>query len=104
MEENTVYYGSVEYKYKPGSSGYGKYNGGFVYIFVNARDVLDCIPKIEKEFKELNIEILGIEFLSKYDEIPWETEEEQIRYDSLAKEAHETGDFITDSFYAYEDE
>ena len=99
-----IYYGEVEYKYLPGSDGHGKFKGGFVYIFTNAFDVLDCIPKLKDAFNELNLEIISVSFLAIYDNIPWEYEDAQKRYDKLAEEAKTTDEFIFDDFWAYEED
>lgn len=99
-----VYYGSVEYKYKPGAINYGKYKGGFVYIFLKAMDVLECISKIKSEFDELNLEITAIEFLTPYEETPWENKADQVKYDSLAEKAQTDNGFVFDDFYAFEEE
>lgn len=76
--------------------------GGFVYLFFKAKDVFDAIPIIEKEMENEGLSITQIEFVSQYDEIPWESEEEQKMYDSLAKEAELTGEVVWDKIFAYE--
>lgn len=100
----TLYWTSIEYKYLPGSSKHGQCKGGIVYAFVSAHDVRDTLKKFEQEMNSLNLEISCIEFVSPYENIPWDTPKEEKKYKQLAKEASETGDVICDDFYAYEDD
>jgi hypothetical protein len=99
-----IYWTSIEYKYLKGSINFGKFEGGFVYAFVRATDVRDALTKFSSEIESLNLGITNIEFISPYDDIPWETEEEQDKYDSLANEALTTKNVICDKFFAYKDE
>ncbi len=83
-------------------SAYEDCVGGFVYLFLNAHDVREAIPKIEAALAEEDLRINQIEFVALYDEVPWDTEEEQILYDSLAKQASESEEVIWDEIFAYE--
>ena len=82
----TVYWTSVEFDILD-PSAYEDCVGGFVYLFLNSRDVREAIPKIEATIQEEGLEIRQVEFVSPYDEIPWDSQEDQILYDGLAKEA-----------------
>ena len=99
-----IYWTSIEYKYLKGSINFEKFEGGFVYAFVRASDVRDALKKFTSELKSLNLDITNIEFISPYENIPWDTGEEQSKYDSLAKETLRTENVICDEFYAYEDD
>jgi hypothetical protein len=98
-----AYWASIEYKYLKGSINYEKYEGGFVYVFVSATDVRDALKKFSSELESLNLGVANIEFVSPYDGVPWDTEEEQHKYDGLAKQTLSTDSVICDEFYAYED-
>jgi len=81
-----VYWTSVEFDILD-PPAYEDCVGGFVYLFLKAHDVREAIPRIEAAIKKEGLRISQIEFVSPYDEIPWDSEEEQIQYDSLAEEA-----------------
>ncbi len=96
-----VYWTSVEFDIVD-PSAYENCVGGFVYLFLKAGDVREALPKIETAIEEEGLRIDNIEFVAQYDEIPWDSEEEQIQYDSLAKEAQECEEVIWDEIFAYE--
>lgn len=96
-----VYWTSVEFDIV-NPSAYENCVGGFVYLFLKAGDVLGAIPKITKAIEEEDLKINQVEFVSPYDDVPWPSEEEQIKYDSLAKEAESTDDVVWDEIFAYE--
>lgn len=96
-----IYWTSVEFDIT-NPSLYENCVGGFVYLFFKAKDVLDAIPKIEKAIEEEDLKINQIEFVSQYDEIPWDSEEEQVKYDSLAKKAESGEGVVWDEIFAYE--
>ncbi|MBU4128176.1 MAG: hypothetical protein KKH84_04555 [Proteobacteria bacterium] len=97
-----LYWTSVEFEIL-NPSEYENCIGGFVYLFFKAYDVRDAIPKIENAISEENFKIIQIEFISEYDEIPWDTEEEQKLYDSLASKAQDSDEIIWDDLYTYEE-
>ncbi|MCP3944228.1 MAG: hypothetical protein GY710_22510 [Desulfobacteraceae bacterium] len=97
----TVYWTSVEFDIVD-PSAYEDCVGGFVYLFLKAFDVRGAIPKIEAAIEEEGLKINQVEFVAQYDEIPWDSEEEQIQYDSLAKDAGECDKVIWDEIFAYE--
>ena len=96
-----VYWTSVEFDIVD-PSAYENCVGGFVYLFLKARDVRGAIPKIETAIEEEGLRINTIEFVAQYDEISWDSEEEQILYDSLAREAKEGEEVVWDEIVAYE--
>ena len=96
-----VYWTSVEFDIVD-PSAYENCVGGFVYLFVNARDVRGAIPMIETAIEGEGLRINAIEFVAPYDEISWDSEEEQIQYDSLAREAKEGEEVVWDEMVAYE--
>lgn len=98
-----IYWTSIEYEYLEGSINFNKFKGGFVYAFVKAADVRDALNKFSKEIGSLSLGIKNIEFISPYDDIPWDNDVEQKKYDNLAKEALRTENVICDEFYAYEE-
>jgi hypothetical protein len=96
-----TYWTSVEFDILEPSQ-YENCIGGFVYLFLKAKDVLDAIPKIKNAIIQEDLKINQIEFVSEYDEVPWDSEEEQIKYDSLAKKAGACEDVVWDEIFAYE--
>ncbi len=99
-----VYWANIEYLYEKGSINYGRYAGGFVHAFVRAIDVRDAIKKFENDLNSLYLSIKRIDFVSIYEDIPWDTEKEQNLYDHLAEQASQTEDVVCDEFFAYEEE
>jgi hypothetical protein len=97
----TLYWTSVEFDI-PDPSAYEDCVGGFVYLFFNASGVRGAIPIIETAIKEEGLRLNTIEFVSPYDEVPWDSKEEQLQYDSLAKEAKEGETVVWDEIVAYE--
>jgi len=95
-----IYWTSVEVDIV-NPAAYDNCVGGFVYLFIKAEDVLDAIPKIKKAIEEEDFKINKVEFISEYDDVPWDSEEEQKKYDSLVKEA-DSGEVVWDELYAYE--
>lgn len=96
-----LYWTSVEFDILDPSE-YEDCIGGFVYLFFQAKDVRHSIPIIEKQLADEGLAITEIEFISQYDDISWETEEDQKKYDALAKEAQSTGEVVWDEIFAYE--
>ncbi|MCK5836305.1 MAG: hypothetical protein KAH09_03480 [Desulfobacula sp.] len=96
-----VYWTSVEFDIV-NPEDYENCIGGFVYLFLKARDVQDAVPKIQESIGEEGLTIDTIEFVSPYDETPWDTKEDQIQYDALAEEAQNSGEVVWDQISAYE--
>ncbi|THB79966.1 MAG: hypothetical protein D3926_09590 [Desulfobacteraceae bacterium] len=99
-----VYFSTIEYTYSRKAASYGKYKGGSVYAFVRARDARDALEKFEKRIKALNLEIDRVDFIAMYEGTPWETKEDQEKFDNLAKEASQADDVICDDFYSYKED
>lgn len=76
--------------------------GGFVYLFLKARDVKNAIPKIEKTLEEEGLKVNTIEFISQYENIPWDEPEDQLKYDALAAKAENSNEIVWDEISAYE--
>ena len=96
-----VYWTSVEFDIVD-PSAYEDCVGGFVYLFLKAADVREAIPKIETAIEEEGLRINQIEFVAPYDETPWNSEEEQLQYDALAREALLCDAVVWDEISAYE--
>jgi hypothetical protein len=97
----TVYWTSIEFDIV-NPADYEDCIGGFVYLFLNVRDVQDAMPQIKKAIEEEDLRINHIEFVSPYDETKWDTQEDQILYDGLAKEAGNSDEIVWDQISAYE--
>jgi hypothetical protein len=98
-----VFYSDIEYLYK-NIEDKPSPKGGFVLVFVQAFDVREAISKITNELESLDLEIKLISYVAIYDNIPWENEKEQLKYDNLALQAKNCDHVICDTFYAYIDE
>ena len=95
-----VYYSSIEYTNPQGSS----HIGGFAYGFMHGVDVRDVMPKFIADLEAQKKEIRSVEFIAIYDDIPWDTDEDQKYYDGLAIEASRSGTVVWADFFEYEDE
>ncbi len=97
----TLYWTSVEFDIL-NPAAYEDCVGGFVYLFLNARDVQDAVPKIKAAVENEDLKIDQIEFVSPYEGIPWDSKEAQSHYDALAAEAASGNEIIWDEISAYE--
>jgi hypothetical protein len=97
----TVYWTSVEFDILD-PSVYEDCVGGFVYLFLSAKDVREAIPRIEAAIEEEGLKISQVEFVSPYDETPWDSQEDQILYDGLANKAAACDAVVWDEIFAYE--
>ena len=102
MAETEVYYTNVEVTFAEGTEHHGKLAGGFVYAFVRAHDVREALPPILEELEACGLEVLEVEFLAPYRDVPWESDEDQQLYDGLAAEAAASADVILDDIEAFE--
>ncbi len=96
-----IYWTHIEFKYLPGSEHFGECEGGFVYAFVQAKDVRDALPRFLDEMKANKFGTMNVDHVSMYDSIPWETDEDQKKYDALAEKAKGTTNVILDTISAY---
>ena len=97
----TLYWTSVEFDIND-PSDWENCVGGFVYLFLEAQDVRDAIPRIEAAVAQEDLALTQIEFVTPYDGIPWEDEADQALYDELAGEAAGGDEVVWDEIYAYE--
>ena len=100
--DKLVYWSNVEFSYLEGSKHYGEFEGGFVYCFVQGRDVRDALEQFQIEFAGRKLGMVFVEFVSLYAEVPWQTEQDQIHYDSIATRASVSEEVMFDSFEVYE--
>ncbi|HRX55997.1 MAG: hypothetical protein R3F31_23490 [Verrucomicrobiales bacterium] len=100
--EKLVYWANIEFTYEPGSKHHGEFEGGYVYVFVQAMDARDAMDQFQLEFASLKLGIRFVEFVSLYAEVPWHSEEDQEHYDAIATLASSTEEVIFDSFEVYE--
>ncbi|MCG8633400.1 MAG: hypothetical protein MI863_06195 [Desulfobacterales bacterium] len=97
----TLYWTSVEFDIL-NPAAWEDCVGGFVYLFFNARDVQDAVPKIKAAVEAEDLRVNLIEFVTPYEGIPWDSEEDQAQYDALAAEAASGDQIIWDEISAYE--
>jgi len=98
-----IYWSSIEYLYLKDAVSYGKFSGGFVYIFSLAEDARDALRKFCDELNSLNLEVKSVEFIAEYDDVPWENFEDQKKHDDLANMALETKSVVCGDFMGYID-
>lgn len=96
-----LYWTSVEFDMVDPSS-YDGCVGGFVYLFFKAKDVIEAMLIIQKAIEEEDLRIIQVEFVTPYDEIPWDSQEDQQKYDALAREAEAGDEVVWDDIFAYE--
>jgi hypothetical protein len=101
-DENRVYWANVEFTYEKGSAHHGIFEGGIVYGFARAYDVRDALDKIVKEFEDRKLGVRVVDYVTEYNEVPWETEEDQLHFDGVAALTGSTGEVFLDSFEVYE--
>ncbi len=94
------YWASVEFLYENPDE---PKIGGFVYLFLRAKDVRDAIMRFEPKYSELQLKIFNVEFVAPYLDIPGETEEEELKYAQMSIDAKKTSSVVFDVFYAYKD-
>jgi hypothetical protein len=105
MNNQKIYWTSIEYVYSTQSSEFGKVAGGFIYGVVKASDDREALNKFTDELKRQSIDVKKIEFISLYDiKMEWETEEQTNNFMELYKEAQSSNKVLFDTCYAYETE
>ncbi len=97
----TIYWTSVEFDIN-NPTEYEDCIGGFVYLFLKAEDVQDAMTKIQGTIAEEDLSVKHIEFISPYDQTKWDTKDDQVLYDGLAKEAGDSNEIVWDQISAYE--
>ena len=102
QEDLRVYWANVEFSYEEGSAQHGIFEGGIVYAFVRAFDVRDAIDKIEEECESRDLAVRAVDYVAEYNEVPWETEEDQLHFDGVAALAGSTREVFLDSFEVFE--
>lgn len=94
----TVYWTSVEYEYKFKNN----LRGGFVYIFIKARDAISAYEIIKEDLTSKDLIPISWDFICPYDfNTKWDTEEETLCYKGLYEKALNSKRCVYDSFYAY---
>ena len=97
-----VFWSNVEFTYKEGSKHFGEFEGGLVYCFVQATDARDALEQFQIEFAGRKLGMRFVEFVSLYNNVPWQTEEDQSHYDGIAAVAAASEEVVFDSFEVYE--
>ena len=94
----TVYWTSVEYEYKVKKN----LEGGFVFIFVKARDAISAYEIIKEDFASKNLVPISWDFICPFDvNTEWDSEEETLYYKGLYEKALKSKRCVYDNFYAY---
>jgi hypothetical protein len=101
--ESKVFWIGLEYDYLKGHESYPKLEGGFVYAFINGKDVRDVLNRLLVELDELQLKPIEVEFISPYEEdTEWESDEITNHYLELYQLSQESKEVIFDTFEAYE--
>ena len=102
QQDSRVYWANIEFTYEAGSAQHGLFEGGVVYAFVRAYDVRDALDKMEEEFEDRNLGVRAVDYVTEYNEVPWENGDDQLHFDGVAALAGSTGEVFLDSFEVYE--
>ena len=100
---NKVYWTGIEYSYAPSSKHYGALKGGFVYCFVRANDCREVLDRVTEEMDNQEMIPTAFEFISPYNNIEWETQEESAHYQILSSEALKSDKVVFDDYYAFKE-
>lgn len=100
--ESRIYWSGIEYKYEEKETNK---LGGFVYVFLKAKDVRNALELILSGLKAKELIPLDVEFVSVYDEeTEWENTKQKEHYLNLYKSALKSSKIEFDNFYAYVEE
>lgn len=95
-----IYWGSFEFKYNKDHEAYPKMKGGFVFVFLKARDVREYLKIVERAICNENLTIKAVEFVKEYD-VEWEKPEDIAHFKKLIRQVKKTDQPVFDDFYAY---
>lgn len=101
--ELKIYWTSVEFKLNPLHKDFKKIKGGFVYAFTQSKDKTEALRKFNKELEKHNLTPSNFEFTEPYENIEWQTEEEEKHFRHLIEKIRSSQEVILDDFYMYED-
>lgn len=105
VKQKKVYWASIEYAFLKEAEDYGKFDGGFVYAFVNALDVRDALEKVLISLEQQALTPLAVEAVMPYDKnMEWEKEADTAHYLHLYARASKNEEVLFDVFYDYEKE
>lgn len=96
-----IYWASIEFNLKPKNKDFGKFKGGFVYLFVKANDKITALKKIKTELDKANLKPINIEFIKPYKNVEWENEKEEKHFEIIIEETNDSSEVIFDDFYMY---
>ena len=103
--ENKVFWVAIEYDYLKEHESFSKLQGGFVYAFINGKDVRDVLNRLLLELDELQLKPVEVEFISPYEEdTEWESDEITNHFLELYQLSQKSKEVIFDTFEAYEKE
>jgi len=98
-----IYWTSIEFNLKPKNKDFGKFKGGFVYLFVKENDKISALKKFKTEFDNVNIIPINIEFVKPYENVEWENEKEEKHFKTIIEETNNCSEVIFDDFYMYQE-
>ena len=98
MDEERIYWASIEFILKDSHSDFNNYKGGFVYAFVKAKDSESALYKIKDELNNNKLIGIDFEFIKPYEEIEWEKEKDQEHFSKLFQEVSESIKILEDNY------
>ena len=79
-----------------------EFGGGVVYCCVQGVDARCAMEQFQLECAGRRLGIQFVEVVSLYNEVPWQTDEDQDHYDKIAVQASSSEEVVFDSFEVYE--
>jgi hypothetical protein len=97
-----IYWTSLEFNLKPKNKDFGKFKGGFVYLFVKETEKINALKRFKTELDKLNLNPINIEFVKPYENVEWENKKEEKHFETIIAETENCSEVIFDDFYMYE--
>lgn len=98
---STTYVVSVEVRPRVGSQMYGVAEGAFVYCFVRAPSAAVAQTLVTSALDGDNYDIALLEWVRRYDECEWESQETRDEYDGHAAQARQGSEVVYSMFHTY---
>jgi hypothetical protein len=97
-----VFYIDVELEPLEGSEHYKKCSGLFVGCYVLAKNEREAEICFHRKIAESKYRLISLDGIYPFEEISFDTSEDQQEAELFAKEAKNTGRFVYGNFYCYE--
>ena len=97
-----IYWTSLEFNLKQKNKDFGKFKGGFVYLFVKENEKINALKRFKTELEKLDLNPINIEFVKPYENVEWENKKEEKHFKKIIKTTENSSEVIFDDFYMYE--